>query len=215
MSISAFQNSWQVPKLTSTGQATSDEALSLVGRWRDSYKFWQGRPVLSKCRGLKHCFLIKMWWVQGLMSLEGDEEEAGLCIRMARRFHFDHLMIHFPCFSVSFHLACYNGLYFLCSSVNTSLMWLRTKMGIFFSSGGCFSWYHVHMPFFLYGQEQWMVSFCGTQFWASGYNNNSKNTWRGFLSICPRKGCESIWRNIKKAESLRILFVINQKHSSS
>lgn len=174
MPINAFRNSWQVPKPTGTKQATSDdEAFSFVaggacgrGQWCDSYKFFQVRQVPSKCGVLKHCFLTKMWWVQGLTS-----SEVRLYVRMARRFHFDHLTIHFPCFSVSLCLAYCNGLQFLCSSVNTSLIRLRTKICIF-SLGGCFSWYHVHMPFFLYGHEQWMVSFCGTQFWVSGYNNN-------------------------------------------
>ena len=70
--VNLFQNSWRMPKLTSGKQAASDNAIF----------FLQGGVVThtcsSKCyesRASSNCwnifFLVKMWWVPGLMRSEG------------------------------------------------------------------------------------------------------------------------------------------------
>ena len=77
--VNLFQNSWWVPKLTSTKQTTSDEAFSRVRRRRThiSSSECNESQVLSKRRVLKpfllFFFLVKMRQVQGLMSSEANE----------------------------------------------------------------------------------------------------------------------------------------------
>ena len=66
--VNLFQNSWRVPKPTST------ERWSIfscgAASWLIRILVWW---VLSKPGVLKHFFLIKMRWVQGLMSSEANK----------------------------------------------------------------------------------------------------------------------------------------------